>query len=72
MRWSEVPFQPSPATLRRFAFLGALLLAALAGWRALRHADWRSPWDCSAWRALSPWWGSPFPGRCGPSLSHGW
>jgi hypothetical protein len=37
MRWSEVPFSPPRATLRWFAVLGALLLAALAGWQWLVH-----------------------------------
>jgi len=39
MRWSEIPFKPPPATLRRFAFLGALLLAAAAGQQFLSHEN---------------------------------
>ncbi|HYT90803.1 MAG TPA: SxtJ family membrane protein [Gemmataceae bacterium] len=39
MRWSEIPFSPPVATLRWFAFLGALLLAAAAVWLFLNHQN---------------------------------
>ena len=35
MRWSDIPFRPSIATLRWFAALGCLMLVILAGWQLL-------------------------------------
>jgi hypothetical protein len=37
MRWSDIPFRPSTATLRWFAVFGVLFLGLLAGWQFFRH-----------------------------------
>jgi hypothetical protein len=37
MRWSDIPFTPSAATLRWFAGLLAVFLAALGGWQFVAH-----------------------------------
>jgi Saxitoxin biosynthesis operon protein SxtJ len=39
VRWSDIPFRPTTATLRRFAGLGVLLLAVLAGWQAFHQGN---------------------------------
>jgi hypothetical protein len=39
MRWSDIPFNPPPATLRWFGVLGALVLVVLAGRRFFAHDD---------------------------------
>jgi hypothetical protein len=37
MRWSDLPFDPPPRTLRQFAGLWLIVLTALAGWQGLVH-----------------------------------
>ena len=39
MRWSDIPFKPAAATLRRFGVLGALLLALAAGAQFFAHEN---------------------------------
>ncbi|OAI45124.1 hypothetical protein AYO44_13115 [Planctomycetaceae bacterium SCGC AG-212-F19] len=38
MNWSDIPWHPSPQTLRRFAGLWLIVFAAIAGWNGLVHA----------------------------------
>ena len=39
MRWSDIPFRPSTATLRWFAVLGVVFLGLLACWQFFRHEN---------------------------------
>ncbi len=40
MRWSDLPWTPTPRTLRQFAGLWLLFFLALAVWQGWRHERW--------------------------------